>query len=271
MHATFQRATDERRPLSLDEIRQRAPSVFAAEARGDRSDRYAFIPTSTVLDRLLGEGFAVYAASQTRSEDREHAKHVLRLRHPDNLNLRASKDVVIPELVLTNSHDGTSAYQLLQGFYRQVCSNGLIAFAPSAEISVRHTGRVVDDVIDASFKVIDAAEEQLAVIDDYRAITLRPEERVILAKCGITVKWGEEGAPVTPESLLRPRRYDDSKPDLFSTFNVIQENLTKGGIRGRSTSGRRTTTRAIASVNEDTRINRALWQLTAELAKAKQS
>jgi hypothetical protein len=36
-----------------------------------------------------------------------------------------------------------------------------------------------------------------------------------------------------------PRRFDDRRPDLWSVFNRTQENLTKGGLHGRSANGRR--------------------------------
>lgn len=39
-------------PLSDDQIRKAAPSIFAGAAHASRSPRYAYIPTSTVLDGL---------------------------------------------------------------------------------------------------------------------------------------------------------------------------------------------------------------------------
>ncbi|MBE0472562.1 MAG: hypothetical protein IBX55_24025 [Methyloprofundus sp.] len=52
-------------------------------------------------------------------------------------------------------------------------------------------------------------------------------------------------------------------------FNRVQENLFKGGLRGRSYNGRNVRTRAIQSVSEDVKLNRALWQLTEEFSKLK--
>lgn len=34
---------------------------------------------------------------------------------------------------------------------------------------------------------------------------------------------------IDPQNLLIPRRREDIKRDLFSVFNVVQENLIKGG------------------------------------------
>ena len=56
---------------------------------------------------------------------------------------------------------------------------------------------------------------------------------------------------------------------LFRSFNRVQENIIKGGVRGRSTTGRRLSTRAVGGVNENVKLNRALWTLADGLAGLK--
>lgn len=52
--------------------------------------------------------------TRVRDEDkREHTKHMLRLRHADQLN-----DAEANEIILLNSHDGSSSYQMLVGMLR---------------------------------------------------------------------------------------------------------------------------------------------------------
>lgn len=111
----------------LDEIKLRkfAPSIFA-DCRADwTSDRYEFISTSECLDGLKEAGFLPVMASQSRTRLADkigYTKHMIRLRH------RSLQEVggMVPEIVLTNAHDGNSSYQLRAGIYRFVCSNGLI-------------------------------------------------------------------------------------------------------------------------------------------------
>lgn len=45
------------RPLSDDQIRAVALSIFADALHESRSQRYSYIPTATVLQELRGEGF----------------------------------------------------------------------------------------------------------------------------------------------------------------------------------------------------------------------
>lgn len=49
-------------------------------------------------------------------------------------------------------------------------------------------------------------------------------------------------------------------------MNRVQENLIRGGQRTRNADGARRHVRAVKSLNEDIRLNRALWKLTEALA-----
>jgi hypothetical protein len=111
-------------PLTDDQIHRVAPSIFADAPHESRSQRYAYIPTAAVLTELRKEGFQPFMVTQTRVRDegkREHTKHMLRLRHASQINGAEAN-----EIVLLNSHDGTSSYQMLAGMFRFVCSNGLV-------------------------------------------------------------------------------------------------------------------------------------------------
>lgn len=253
--------------LSNDQIARYAPSVLASEAHESRGDRYAFIPTIDVIDGLRRNGFQPYEVRQTRVRDqskRDFTKHMVRLRHPDARGTNAE----VPEIILINSHDGTSSYQLLSGFFRFVCSNGLIAGDVQNDIRVRHSGRVVDDVIEGATRVLDNLELANNSIETFKSITLQPEEQLVFASSALQLRWDDK-APITPERALQARRWDDKKTDLWTTFNRVQENLLKGGVSGRGATGRRTTTRAVGGVNENVKLNRALWSLADGLAQLK--
>ncbi|EEC8720108.1 DUF945 domain-containing protein, partial [Escherichia coli] len=71
------------RPLTREELMYHVPSIFAEDRHTSRSERYAYIPTITVLENLQREGFQPFFACQTRVRDqsrREYTKHTLRLR-----------------------------------------------------------------------------------------------------------------------------------------------------------------------------------------------
>jgi hypothetical protein len=67
--------------------------------------------------------------------------------------------------------------------------------------------------------------------------------------------------------LLTTRRREDYNVDLWTTFNKVQENFIRGGMRGITKTGKNMSTRAISSVSENVTLNKALWVLTEEMAK----
>ena len=153
---------------------------MAAEAHESRGERYAFVPTLAVIDGLRAEGFQPYEVRQTRCRDldkREHTKHLVRLRHSGSTHL----DGNYPEIVLVNSHDGTSSYQLLSGIFRMVCSNGLIAGDICDDVRIRHSGNLVEEVIEGSFRVLDNLKLVGEHIDQYKAIEVSRPEQLLLA------------------------------------------------------------------------------------------
>lgn len=253
--------------LSDDQIARFAPSIFAEDKAPDRSQRYAFINTRTVLDGLRREGFQPVEVRQTRTRKagREYfTKHMVRLQHPD---LQRAGDN--PEVVLLNSHDGTSSYQLLSGWFRFVCSNGLICGEVQNDIRIKHAGNVVDNVIEGAFRVVDDLKGVDEQIEQMKAIPVSRDERLLLANAAADLRWGENHHPASQEALALPRRFEDRRDDLWTAFNVVQENLVKGGVVGRTATNRRATTRAVSGVNEDVRLNRGLWRLAEAFAGLK--
>jgi Domain of unknown function (DUF932) len=166
---------------------------------------------------------------------------------------------------MVNSHNGTATYQTMAGAYRLICSNGLIVGISFAEARVRHMKNAPDEIVDASFRVIESLPGIAEGIESMRAITLEAGEREAFATAVLTLRYPEE-APIRPTQLLSTRRSTDASSDLWTTLNVVQENILQGGQR-RADSRRRT--RKISSVSEDVRLNRSLWTLAEELKRLK--
>ncbi|MCJ2374457.1 DUF932 domain-containing protein [Pseudomonas sp. RGM 3321] len=256
-------------PLSDDQIRKVAPSIFADAPHESRSERYAYIPTAAVLTELRKEGFQPFMVAQTRvrNEDRrDFTKHMIRLRHANQIN-----DAEANEIVLLNSHDGTSSYQLLAGLLRFVCQNGLVFGDTMADVRVPHKGDVAGHVIEGAYEVLSGFDRVKESRDAMRAITLNDGESEVFARAALTLKYDahDKPAPITESQILMPRRHDDRRPDLWSVFNRTQENLTQGGLRGRSVNGRRQQTRPVQGIDQNIRLNRALWLLADGLRQLK--
>jgi len=114
--------------LSDEELRPCAPSIFASQPIDTVSDRYSFLPTSSILRGMRENGWAPVRAEQqsVRTEARRgFQKHLIRFARAEHLR-SWEKNQVRPKVVLLNSHDKSSAYQLHCGLFRLVCSNGMV-------------------------------------------------------------------------------------------------------------------------------------------------
>jgi hypothetical protein len=264
--------------VSLETLRQHVPSIFTEEKAETTTVRYQHISTLNVIEGLRGEGFVPVWATQCRSRTevkRAYTKHMIRFRHVNAINVNG----LYPELVLINSHDGLCSYRLMSGIYRLVCSNGLIAGNTYAETKVRHQGDVVGNIIQGSFTVMDQSQKLLETSEKMNQIILDSKEKEIFAEAAHQLKFEdneEQGLAISPKQLLSARRVEDEyKNDLFTTFNVIQENLMKGGlygwIRDNNNRPKSTKTRIVTGIDKKTSLNRALWTIAEKMMVLKSS
>lgn len=266
--------------LDNDQILKTAPSVFATEPHHEVSDRYGFMPTINVVDALRSEGWLPVDATQKNVRDaskRELTTHLLRFRRLDN-DIQVGDSVV--EILLKNSHDRSSAFVLHAGIFRMACANGIvIADSTFNKLSVRHGKNVVGDIIEGSYEVIDEVPAICEHVEGMQATDLTPEERAIFAKTAYNYAYGEkeENELTSDESIvnqmLRTRRLADKGTDLWSTFNVIQESIIKGGVRTAKVNDkgrvRRNTRRAVKNIDKNIKLNKAIWEMATQMKELK--
>jgi hypothetical protein len=260
-------------PLSEDEMRAAAPSVFAEGKHASRSERYTYIPTIEVLRGLRKEGFEPFmvAQGQSRVEGKaEFTKHMIRMRHAGQVQTRPEAN----EIILINSHDGASSYQLLAGAFRFVCCNGLVVGKVVEDIRIPHRGDIQGEVIEGAVRVLNEFEVVDASIDGMKVLTLKPEEETAFATAALALRFGERTEdqpppPITAEQLIEARRPEDLGHSLWTIFQRSQENIMRGGQPGRSVQGRRLHTRPVGSIDRGVSLNRALWVLAEEMRKLK--
>lgn len=261
-----------RAELADDQIRALAPSVFAASPLPDVSQRYAFVPTAQIVSRLRESGWSPVQASEqiVRLDNRRgFQKHLLRFQRSEAQPVAGEYS---PELVLINSHDRSSAYQLHAGLFRFVCGNGMIiADATFERVSIRHSGFTPDEVIDASFKLLEHVPAITARVDAFKQRQLDNTEINTFAEAALRLRFEDTGkAPIHPQKLLDCRRSEDSGNDLWHVFNRVQEHLIRGGQRDwsrrREDGHRFPRTRAISGLDQNIRLNRELWNLAERVA-----
>ncbi len=140
-----------------------------------------------------------------------------------------------------------------------------------ADVRIPHKGDVTGQVVQGAYEVLQGFERVQESREAMQAVTLDEGEAEVFARAALALKYDdpEKPAPITENQILMPRRYDDRRPDLWMAFNRVQENLTKGGLRGRSVNGRRQSTRAVQGIDSDIRLNRSLWLLAEGMRQLK--
>lgn len=262
-------------PMSEDSLRRVAPSIFAEAPHESRSDRYCYIPTVQVIEAIEEHTVLdVVGAKEAKARDaskKGYTKHVVRFRRREDIGKQEAF-----ELMLMNSHDGNCAYRLYHAYYRKVCSNGLVLPEYYSGVHVRHTGDVLDDVVDGTFEVIKDVDKIAGRVDEMKQIDVKNDEAIAYASAALGLRYDDpDAAPVTPAKLLENRRPYDIPSDLWTRFNVVQENLIKGGQRRRvqdsSARWRTKTARPIKGIDQNTKLNQALWELTEKMAELKEA
>ena len=250
-------------PLNEEELKMSAPSVYATEPADKVSDKYTFIPTTQILKDLAKENWLPYDATQRNSKyaGGMYTKHMLRLR---NDNLGKVEDI-IPEIVLTNSHDGRNAFNLHAGLFRLVCANGLvIADQTFEQIKIKHQWYDLEEVKEMTDNVITKIPSIINCVKKFKSTIMTQEAKKEFAKQAILARWKNGQDFLSIQDLLTPYRDEDRGDELWKVFNILQEKVINGGITYVLPEGRNQTVRALTNIDQKVTVNKKLWELADE-------
>jgi hypothetical protein len=169
----------------------------------------------------------------------------------------------IPEVVLLNSHDGSSAYELRAGLFRPVCTNGLlVSLGEFVSVRIAHRGDVVEHVVNGALDICDRLTGLGSIVQQMADTQLEEPVREAFAREALELRYGPaEASGYRWTQLLDSRRAADIGADLWRTYNTVQENLLGGGLLRRAPSGRLIRSRRIQAIREDVRLNAGLWDI----------
>jgi hypothetical protein len=233
------------------------------------SARYAHVPTRAVVAALEQHGWtpSQFRSSGVRNLERVGFQpHQVRLRHSTGLTI--GKDGLIPEIILRTAFDGTSAFNVSFGFYRMVCSNGLMVGETVGTESVRHVGNAAELVGAAVRRIqerVEPAYQLVAKMRETKASDENIEQLLKQAHELLSVERASMG-------LLTPTRAADRIDSLWSVFNVIQERGERGQYSVLATREDGTEyahrARPIKSIQRLHEFNKGLFDAAAQLIAA---
>lgn len=246
------------------------------------SERYVQMSTLDIVDALEPQGFfPVFARAQrARGTNPAFSVHEVRLMHKDFVpsvieGAGTFTSTGVPEVIVTNSHNGEKALSIGVGIYRQVCSNGLTLPDKGASDSFhhKHLGISPEQILEWVIGLAGGFVPLCHKIQEMEQLQLTDgEESAFAFRANQLLK--EHGRPevIDYHTLLAPHRYHDGeRHDLWTTFNKVQENIARGNrdIKTRSSGqGKRKiqSLRACTSILRGTRFDQDLWSLMEQFA-----
>jgi hypothetical protein len=210
-----------------------------------------YIPTLDVVTKLQDEGWRVSGVAEQRGKNRKISHNYVQLQHPDfAVQNSKGKDEAFTSITLSNSCSGDKSLQMNLGLFRQVCTNGLVAFDRHAESqNIKHIAINARDLDRFITPMNSKVNKLLAEVTEMKHRGLSAEEMRELARQAASLRY-RDLSTFNIDDLLIVNRVEDESNDLWTVFNRIQENLTHD----------------VKNMNEDIRINQQLFSLVENFA-----
>ena len=250
--------------LSLDQLQTQCPAAFALAPHERVSSKYQFVPTTEIVSRLEEYGYKpVSSINPLRKANGKTGPLVTSLtgvhsiRFEPEIQPSGASKIGRIQVVMVNSHDRTRRFNLSAGFFRLVCSNGLVAYRPETSVTATHISggdKAIYERIEAS---ITEAGKLLTVVKAMAKVNLSKAKQITFAKQAMELRFGDEKLwRILPAQLLAPRRPEDEGDDLWRVFNRIQENAVRGGIHNANTP---MPTMPLVRPRQEFNFNSRLW------------
>ena len=246
--------------LTLDQIREQAPTVFTTAKAEHLTDKYIQTPTSRVVEDLMNLGWEVTKAQEVKArKNKGFQKHMVIFRHPNIMIKGKNGDDVQPQILLTNSHDGKNAFNFRVGLFRFVCSNGLVVSdGDFSNVSIRHINYTFESLQAQVNELISKLPGLVDKINLFKSTTLTEQQMVDFATKAVGLR---NKSTVNIMDVLSVERDADHGNDLWAVFNRVQEKVINGGY-GYGRKNRKA--RSIKNFQQDIKVNEELFELAEQ-------
>ena len=261
------------------------------------SKHYSFVPTTKVINDLRSMGWECVDAVQVKARKKTtdgYQKHMITFEHPDykvdqvkeveTVDEGITETVIepateYPQLLLTNSHDGSNSFMLSAGIFRLVCSNGLVIKSEDyGSARLVHKGYSFEAVQDMVNDFVATIDETLTKITAMKQVELDNKQQIEFAKQAALLRftsksYNEDNIAdvVDIDDLLNVERKEDKGNGLWEVYNRVQESLVQGKYNyaadgGMSVEGAKTRkARPIKNFKQSIDVNKKLSELAFAL------
>ena len=210
-----------------------------------------YIPTLDVVEKFQNEGWQIKGVNEQRGKNRKISSNYIQLQHPDfAIKNSKGKDEAFTSITLSNSCNGVKPLQMSLGIFRQVCTNGLVAFDQHGETEkIKHIEINANDLDRFISPMNSKVNKLLTEVGEMKHRGLSIEDMRKLATEAASLRYANLD-DINIDDLLVVNRVEDESNDLWTVFNRIQENLTHD----------------IVNLDEDIRLNKRLFALAETFA-----
>lgn len=252
--------------LTLDQIKELAPSAFQTQQKVGLSEHYVHIPTDRVINDMISLGWEPCDAKEIKARKSTtvgYQRHMIKFFNPSIEIEGNDGDMVYPQIVLTNSHDGLSSFKFQIGLFRLVCSNGLVVMDTSyGDFKLRHMGYTFEELQQKVSEAVSSFPGLVKKINEFQNVELSDWQVADFAGKAALIRFGNN-VKVDLDELLVPERKADEGSNLWVVFNRVQEKLI-GGDCSYTIGSKVRKARAIKNFSMDLKVNEALWSLAEE-------
>ena len=254
--------------LTMEQVKEKAKSVFAEKGSSDTSAKYSHIPTYKIIEDMSKLGWGVVDAKEVRArKNAGYQKHLIVFRNNDIVIDGADGDTVFPQILLTNSSDGKNAFTFRAGLFRLICENGLVISTQDfADLKIRHFGYNFEELQTTITSMVEKLPLTVESMNKFKQTQLTDAQIEEFAKKALEVRFSEEEVKritIDYNDFTKATRDEDAGNDLWSVFNRIQEKVINGDFNyGYSTKTRKA--RKIKNFNQDIVLNSKLYELATE-------
>lgn len=224
------------------------------------TEKYTFLDTRKVVQDMADLGYAVTGVRRPahRTPSGAYGLHEVEFREPKYIGKSIDQ---APRVLFINSYDGSRKAQLVGGIIRFACLNGLILGDLDGNEKFLHVGDFEQDLLDHMAKIAKSQEEAFTKIEHYRSTPIDDQLAIEMAREMAELRFGEDLPTLDFRNLLQPRRAEDLGTDLYTRWNVAQENLAKGGVPVIGKDGQPRLTAPVNSIIRSNDLNREWWNI----------
>lgn len=225
------------------------------------SEKYRFISSNEIKTRLEFNGMTFSHLVENKIRKNKEKRQGYQ-KHTMIFDTGISTDDGKLQLLVTNSHEGSSSLQFRLGFYRLICDNGLIVGTNVIPlIRVNHTEKGLSELDEKIAAVLNYADNALKSINLMKSKELSHDEINSFYSNVLKLRLPEKEVD---GYKIEAARIDDDKTDLFTVFNVAQERLLRTGFKA-TIDGKERKIRAITGHKQRIKVNQDLWDMAFKL------